>query len=131
MKNLKFTGVSFHGGDVQGHGIYGLPEGLTKVTSISERIIARGETSGHAHILTGDVEIFKDKEGRLFAAVGKDGAYHQHYKEKMIVEKTFKAKKNISNCDHTKECFIPEGYYALGLDRQYDPHEEVWKKNVD
>lgn len=128
---MKFTGLNFHGGDCQGYQIESLPKGLTKVTSIEERIIARGETSGHSHILTGDVEIFKDAQGRLFAAVGKDGAYHQHYKESMITGKTFSINKNISNCDHTKECRIPEGYYALGLDRQYDPNEEVWKQNLD
>jgi hypothetical protein len=128
---MNFTKVNFHGGDVQGYGIPSLPPGLVKVTKKEDKIIARGETSGHAHILTGDVELFKDSGGNMFAAVGKDGAYHQHYKEVMINEKTFKTGKNISNCDHTKECFIPEGYYALGLDRQYDPHEEVWKKNLD
>lgn len=128
---MKFTQINFHGGDVQGYGINALPSGLTKVTSIEERIIARGETSGHAHIITGDVELFKDSSGRMFAAVGKDGAYHQHFKESMIKESTFSTKKNISNCDHTKECFIPEGFYALGIDRQYDPHDEVWRKNLD
>lgn len=128
---MNFTKINFHGGDVQGYGIAELPKGLIKVTHKEDKIIARGETSGHAHILTGDVELFKDAQGRMFAAVGKDGAYHQHFKESMITEKTFKTKKNISNCDHTKECFIPEGYYALGLDRQYDPHDEVWRKNID
>lgn len=128
---MKFTEVNFHGGDVQGYGISQLPKGLIKITRKEDKIIARGETSGHAHIITGDVELFKDDKGNLFAAVGKDGAYHQHFKESMITDKTFKTKKNISNCDHTKECLIPEGFYALGIDRQYDPHDEVWKRNLD
>jgi hypothetical protein len=129
---MKFTNKNFHGGDVQGYGISELPKGSTKVTGVADRIIARGETSGHAHILTGDVDIFKDeKTGRLFAVVGKDGAFHQHYKEAMIKEDTYTVNKNISNCDHTKECFIEEGNYALGLDRQYDPNAEVWIQNKD
>jgi hypothetical protein len=128
---MQFTNVNFHGGDVQGYGIESLPKGLTPITKKEDKIIARGETSGHAHILTGDVDLFKDKEGRVFAAVGKDGAYHQHYKEAQITDKTFKEKRNISNCDHVKDCFIPQGFYALGLDRQYDPHDEVWRKNID
>lgn len=128
---MKFTNTNFHSGDVQGFSIQSLPSGLTKVTSVQDKIIARGETSGHAHILTGDVELFKDKEGNIFAAVGKDGAFAQHYKESMITEKTFVVGKNISNCDHTKECFIPEGFYAIGIDRQYDPHAELWKRNLD
>lgn len=120
----------FHGGDVQGYAIDKLPKGATKVTSIEGRILARGETSGHAHILTGDVEIF-EHNGQMFAVVGKDGAYHQHYKEANITEETFKADRNISDCDHTKECFIPEGIFAIGIDRQYDPHSGVWVRNVD
>ena len=128
---MKFTNINWMGGDVQGYSIQSLPSGLTKITSVKEKIIARGETSGHAHIITGDVELFKDKEGNVFAAVGKDGAYHQHYKESMITEKTFSIKKNISNCDHTKDCFIPEGVYAIGIDRQYDPHAELWTRNLD
>lgn len=128
---MKFTNTNFHGGDVQGYGITELPKNVTKMSFKEDRIIARGETSGHCHILTGDVELFKDENGNIFAAVGSDGAYHQHYKESMITDKTFDAKKNISNCDHTKECFIPKGVYAIGLDRQYDPHEEIWRKNLD
>lgn len=128
---MKFTNINFHGGDVQGYGIASLPSGLTKVTSIEDRIIARGETSGHCHVLTGDVELFKDNGGNIFAVVGKDGAFHQHYKESMLKEKTFTINRNISNCDHVKECRIPEGIYAIGIDRQYDPHAEVWRRNLD
>jgi hypothetical protein len=132
-KNLKPMQVkkqSFHGGDVQGYLINALPKGAKKITSIEGRIIARGETSGHAHILTGDVELF-ELNGQIFAAVGKDGAYHQHIKETDIKESTFGVNKNISNCDHTKDCRIREGVYAIGLDRQYDPHSGIWEKNQD
>lgn len=119
-----------HGGDVQCYAIDKIPAGAKKVTSVEGRIIARGETSGHAHILTGDVELF-ELDGQMFAAVGKDGAYHQHYKEANIKEETFTVNKNISDCDHTKDCRLPEGIYAIGLDRQYDPHEGIWRKNLD
>ena len=127
---MKILQQSFHGGDVQGYLIAKLPKGAQKVTDIKSKIIARGETSGHCHILTGDVELFQ-LNGQLFAVVGKDGAYHQHYKESNVKEETFKINKNISDCDHTKECRISEGTYALGIDRQYDPHEGVWTKNLD
>lgn len=121
---------AFHGGDVQGYIIAALPAGAKKIESIEGRIIARGETSGHAHILTGDVELF-ELDGQTFAVVGKDGAFHQHIKEAEITTKTFKVNKNISNCDHTKDCRIEPGVYALGLDRQYDPHAELWVANPD
>lgn len=127
---MKIKEQVFHGGDVQGYLIDKLPDGAKKVINPKEKIIARGETSGHCHILTGDVELF-ELNGQMFAVVGKDGAFHQHYKEANVKEETFKANKNISDCDHTKECKIPAGTYALGIDRQYDPHEGIWKKNLD
>lgn len=119
-----------HGGDAQFYLIDKLPYGAKKLLKIEEKIIARGETSGHAHIITGDVELF-ERDGQMFAVVGKDGAYHQHYKEDMITEKTFTINENISNCDHTRDCPIAPGIYAIGLDRQYDPHEGQWVKNPD
>jgi len=127
---FKVTEQHAHGGDAQFYQIDKLPEGAKKITKSEEKIIARGETSGHAHIITGDVEMF-ELNGQRFAVVGKDGAYHQHYKEAMITEKTFKANENISNCDHIKDCPIAPGVYAIGLDRQYDPHEGIWRQNLD
>ncbi len=127
---FKVQQQSFHGGDVQGYLINALPQGVKKIETIEGRIIARGETSGHAHIITGDVELF-ELNGQVFAVVGKDGAYHQHYKEVNIKEETFKINRNISDCDHTNDCRIAEGIYAIGIDRQYDPHEGAWRNNLD
>lgn len=127
---FKVKKQGFHGGDVQGYIINELPKNAKKVTTIEGRIIARGETSGHCHILTGDVELF-ELDGQIFAVVGKDGAYHQHYKEANVKEETFKINKNISDCDHTNDCKILPGTYAIGLDQQYDPHEGLWVKNPD
>ena len=93
-------------------------------------ILAHGETSGHCHVITGDVELF-ELNGQIFAVVGKDGAYHQHIQEKSVNHSIFTVNKNISDCDHTKDCPIPQGIYAIGIDRQYDPHEGQWIKNVD
>ena len=127
---IKITEQYAHGGDVQAYKIESLPKGATPITDILKKIIARGETSGHAHILTGDVELF-EHNGQVFAVVGKDGAYHQHYKEANIKEETFKINRNISDCDHTKECRFEPGVYAIGIDRQYDPHEGQWRNNLD
>lgn len=121
----------FHGGDVQGYSWDALPADAVEVTSIEGRIIARGETSGHCHILTGDVKMFKTPDGKTFAAVGKDGAYHQHIQETRVTDEIFTINRNISDCDHTKECPVQEGVYFIGLDQQYDPHAELWKKNLD
>lgn len=122
---------SFHGGDVQGYSIDFLPKDVTEVTDLKKKIIARGETSGHCHILTGDVKLFEDAQGNMYAVVGKEGAFHQHFKENLVTEEVFKTNKNISNCDHTNDCQIIEGIYKIGLDTQYDPHEGIWEKNPD
>ena len=127
---FKVEKQAFHGGDVQGYLIDQLPSGARKLERVEDLIIARGETSGHCHVLTGDVELF-ELNGQIFAVVGKDGAYHQHIQEKSVTMKTFKVNKNISDCDHTKECKIEAGIYAIGIDRQYDPHEGQWVKNTD
>jgi hypothetical protein len=127
---FKVEKQSFHGGDVQGYLISKLPKGAKKIEKTADKIIARGETSGHCHVLTGDVELFELQE-QIFAVVGKDGAYHQHIQEKSVTEKTFKVNRNISDCDHTKDCRIEPGIYAIGIDRQYDPHEGQWVKNLD
>jgi hypothetical protein len=119
-----------HGGDAQFYSIDNLPKGAKKIEKIEDKIIARGETSGHCHILTGDAQLF-ELNGQTFAVVGKDGAYHQHYKEANVKEETFKVNKNISDCDHTKECRLEAGTYAIGIDRQYDPHEGAWVNNQD
>lgn len=127
---MKIKQQFFMGGDVQGYMIDSLPQGAKKATTIADRIIARGETSGHCHILTGDVELF-ELNGQKFAVVGNDGAFHQHYKEANVKKETFKINKNISDCDHTKECRLAPGTYAIGIDRQYDPHAGGWIDNKD
>ena len=128
---VKLTGRAAHGGDVQFYQVESLPEGLTRVDNVADKILARGETSGHCHIITGDVELFQGPAGEKFAVVGADGAYHQHYKESMVKEEVFSVNENISNCDHVKPCPIPAGVYRIDLDRQYDPHEGFWEKNQD
>lgn len=127
---FKVTKQAFHGGDVQGYSIDKIPAGAKKISKVEDMILAHGETSGHCHIITGDVELF-ELNGQVFAVVGKDGAYHQHIQEKSVKPSIFKVNKNISDCDHTKDCQIPQGIYAIGIDRQYDPHEGQWVKNTD
>lgn len=128
---MNLTGLNIHGGDVQLYGIDSLPTELTPCKSIESRIIARGETSGHCHVLTGNVEMFEDADGNKYAVVNGDGAYHQHYKEVMLTEQTFTENRNISNADHTKPCWIPAGKYKIGIDQQYDPTNGFLTKNRD
>ena len=117
----------FHGGDVQGKQIVSLPKGAIKVQN---QPIAFGETSGHCHILNGDVELF-ELNGRKYAVVGFDGAFHSHIHQSSITEQTYKTNKNIANADHTKECWIKPGIYQLGIHKRYNPFQKVWDKVQD
>ncbi len=131
MTKLQFTGLNAHGGDVQMYGIKSLPKGqMKKLTDVESRILARGETSGHCHVITGDVEMV-EIDGEKYAVVGNDGAFHQHYKEAMLTEQTFNVNDNISNADHVKPCPIPAGIYKIGIDQQYDPNNGMFTKNLD
>lgn len=117
----------FHGGDVQGKQIPFLPQDAVK---ISNQPIAFGETSGHCHILNGDVELF-EFEGRKYAVVGNDGAFHSHVHESSLKEDTYKTQGNLTNADHTKECWIKPGVYQLGIHKRYNPFQKVWDKVKD
>ena len=117
----------FHGGDVQGKQIVSLPKGAIKVQN---QPIAFGETSGHCHILNGDVELF-ELNGRKYAVVGSDGAFHSHVHESSLTEETYKTQGNLTNADHTKECWIKPGIYQLGIHKRYNPFQKVWDKVQD
>lgn len=46
-----------------------------------ERIIARGEGSNHAHVITGDAEITRNSNGEILIEVGNEGAVLKHILE--------------------------------------------------
>lgn len=117
----------FHGGDVQGKQISELPENVVKINYTP---IAYGETSGHCHILTGDVELY-ELNGKKFAVVGSDGAYHNHVNESKITPDIWNRNANISDADHTKDCWIAPGVYQLGIHKKYNPFAKIWEKVKD
>lgn len=117
----------FHGGDVQGREVKSLPNG---VVPIPNSPIAYGEKSGHTHILNGDVELFQ-LNGKKFAVVGEDGAYHSHLHLSSITKESYQTNKNLSNADHTKECFIPKGVYEIGVHQKYNPYKKNFEKVED
>jgi len=116
-----------HGGDVQFYSIDRLPQGAKK---IKNQPVAFGEKSGHVHVLTGSVELF-EYEGKRFAVIGSDGAFHQHMKDSTLTEKTYKVNQHLSNADHTKECPIKPGVYLIGIHQRYNPYEKVFEKVID
>jgi hypothetical protein len=123
MKNIKF-----HQGDVQGMSIGKIPAGATK---ISKKPIALGEHSGHQHVITGDYELFEDKEGNIFAAIGSDGATLQHIHESRF--KGFDKKDIIEIADHKPivEALKPNTNYRFGIHKKYNPFAKVWEQVND
>lgn len=112
-------------GDVQLRSISKLPKGAIKV---KHKPIALGEHSGHQHIVTGDVEIF-EHEGKLFAAVGSDGATLQHVHESRF-DGNYATKKVIEKADHNP---IPlkEGVYEFFIQGAYNPYKKLMGKVID
>src|ERR1700749_934195 len=98
--------IQGHQGDVQFKAIDAIP---AKAVKIANRPIAYGEHSGHQHVLTGDVEMF-EFEGRMIAAVGKDGARLQHCHESNFTDKCWTTSEEIAVADHASH-LLPEGVY--------------------
>ena len=119
----KLTG---HNGDVQFKMIDKLPGNAVKVEN---KPLAYGETSGHVHVVTGDVELF-EVQGKTFAVVGSDGARMQHVMENILTPKCMTEVKELPIADH-KSILLAPGTYEIGIQKQYNPYEKIFEKVVD
>jgi len=117
--------IKGHQGDVQFKSLSKLPDGAKKIT---QKPIALGEHSGHEHILTGDVELF-EYEGRIYAAVGNDGAMLQHVHESRF-DGNYKTKKVMEKADHKPVPFAP-GVYEFFIQNTYNPYAKIMEKVID
>lgn len=89
------------------------------------RIIARGEISGHAHIITGECEITKTNEDVIIIA-GKNCAI-KHLLEKPFVEEGVE----IWTKEHN-DIQLKEGEsYKFVQQVEYNPYEKAMKKVID
>lgn len=123
---MKKTTIKFHQGDVQGKSIYSIPKAAVK---ISQKPIALGEHSGHCHILTGDVELF-EHDGKIFAAVGEDGATLQHVHETNF-KGDYKTTKVLPKADHHPIKLAPNQNYEFGIHKKYNPFSKIFEKVID
>jgi len=122
MKKL----IKGHQGDVQFKMIDTLPGNATKVEN---KPLAYGETSGHVHVLTGDVELL-EAEGRKFAVVGKGKARLQHILEGNLKPFCMTEVKELPIADH-KSILFPPGTYEIGIQKQFNPFEKVFENVQD
>jgi hypothetical protein len=103
-----------------------LPENAKK---IENRPLAYGETSGHVHVLTGQVDMF-EIEGKMYAVVGNDGARLQHVMENNLTPECMTEVKELPVADH-KSILLPPGTYEFGIQKQYNPFDKVFEQVRD
>lgn len=115
-----------HNGDVQAI-TSPIPKNAKK---ISNKPIALGEKSGHMHIVTGDVELFEDENGDVFAAVGSDGATLQHIHES-VFNGNYSTKTIFPKADHKHIPLKPNTTYRMGIHKRYNPLAKHWESVKD
>lgn len=123
---MKKTTLRFHQGDVQGQSIDKLPNGAKKSV---HKPLALGEHSGHMHVLTGDVQLF-EHNGKMFAAVGGDGARLQHVHESNFNTECYVSTKELPIADHGSH-LLPAGLYEFHIQNSYNPYEKLMEKVID
>lgn len=108
MKEIK----TIRHGDIPLHKIDKLPEGLTKISSKEEHILAEGETTGHMHRLkcAEKVDMFTDTFGNRYVAIN--------------------GKATVSHEEH-KTLIIDPGVYRIGKEREKDWFSLSVKKVID
>lgn len=123
---MKKAVLQFHQGDVQGRAISKLPDGAKK---IDNKPIALGEHSGHMHVLTGHVELF-EHEGKIFAAVGSDGARLQHVHESNFSAPCWVTTEELPVADHGSH-LLEEGVYEFHIQNAYNPYSKLMEQVID
>lgn len=97
-------------GDVLINPILTLPEGTSPVQKKSRGwVLAEGETTGHAHVVEGNVEMYE-----------KDGTLYLHVMEE----------STITHEEHSPITVDP-GLYEIGIVVEIDPFTEQVRKVVD
>lgn len=120
------TNIKGHQGDVQFKQVASLPKEAKKITN---KPIALGEHSGHMHILTGDVEMF-ELDGKIFTAVGNDGARLQHIHESNLTADAWTSTRELQKADHGSH-FLGKGVYEFFIQNAYNPYAKVMEKVMD
>lgn len=93
-----------------------IPETAEKST---DKVLAWGEVSGHAHVVTGDAEVFR-VNGKMIVCVGSDGARLEHMK--------FATR---AKADHGPITLAPNQTYEVLLQNEYNPFAKALERVVD
>lgn len=97
---------------------------LTNAKKVANKIIARGEVSGHAHIAVGDVDVL-ELDGEIYLDVKGEAAI------KHLLEEAFvKDGKMVWTEEHT-DIKLEKGIYKYVPQVEFDPYEKIIKKVQD
>jgi hypothetical protein len=88
------------------------------------RVIARGEVSGHAHIITGECEV--KRNGNETVIIAKDNCVIKHLLEQPFVEEG----TEVWTKEH-KDIKIDKGEYRYVSQKEYDPYEKKINEVID
>ena len=95
------------------------------MTKKESRIIARGEVSGHSHIITGECEI-TEEEGRVIIKAGKNCAI------KHLLEQPFVSEGVEAWTKEHKDIPLTAGEsYEYIQQQEYNPYEKLIQKVID
>lgn len=97
---------------------------LTNAKKVANKIIARGEVSGHAHIAVGDVDVL-ELDGEIYLDVKGEAAI-KHLLEEVFV----KEGKEMWTGEHT-DIKLEKGTYKYVPQVEFDPYEKIIKKVQD
>ena len=81
-----------------------------------KRVLARGEVSGHCHVITGNNVLIKEEKGTIFVEVGNEGAVLKHILEKEWIEE----EKEIWTGEH-KDISVKPGKYEYVPQVNFNP----------
>lgn len=128
MKDLKFTGINAHQGDVQLFSIAAVPSNAKKV---AKTFFAKSEKSGHAHALCGDYDLYElpENEGHVIV-VGSDGCTLNHTGYQNLTPEYWDKNQVMPIADH-KPTIISAGVYYVGIQKRKKHFSKVWEKVID
>lgn len=113
-----------------------------KAKERTNRVIARGEGSNHAHVIVGDATVTRNEKGEILIEVGNEGAILRH-----ILESSWMEGQEIHTGEHTDidleemPAQIRQGdvllekvgarTYQYIAQVEYDPYNDVIQKVKD
>ena len=117
-----------HNGDVQFFSVDTLPRSAKKVMN---QPVALGEQHDHAHIITGDCELFQDDDQVFYVKTGVGKSFAQHTFQSLLSNDIYSRQEAIEVADHLPKELLPNTIYKIGIHQKYNPYSKVWEKTID